>query len=75
LITIVVFLTQLRGRKNIYQPQKTIELNVKVSDLAFYDGKIKDWNIEAGGFVLKLSDLSANIKCLKVLRVVFLLIK
>ena len=40
---------------------KTIELNVKVSDLAFYDEKLKSWNVENGEFILQLGNSSRNI--------------
>lgn len=40
---------------------KTIELNVKVADLAFYDETKKAWNTEAGEFVLQLGNSSRNI--------------
>jgi beta-glucosidase len=40
---------------------KTVGLNVKVSDLAFYDEAIKDWNVEAGDFILEVGNSSGNI--------------
>ena len=40
---------------------KTIELNIKVADLAFYDEAKKAWNVEAGDFVLQLGNSSRNI--------------
>ena len=40
---------------------KTVELTVKVSDLAFYDEAKKSWNIEAGEVVLNLGNSSRNI--------------
>ncbi|HLP05833.1 MAG TPA: glycoside hydrolase family 3 C-terminal domain-containing protein, partial [Paludibacter sp.] len=40
---------------------KTVELNVKVSDLAYYDEKAKGWKVEAGDFVLRLGNSSGNI--------------
>jgi beta-glucosidase len=40
---------------------KTIALNVKVADLAFYDESKKDWNVEAGDFILQLGNSSGNI--------------
>lgn len=40
---------------------KTVELHVKVSDLAFYDETKKAWNVEAGEFVLQLGNSSRNI--------------
>ena len=40
---------------------KTIELIIKVADLAFYDEVKKDWNVEAGEFVLQIGNSSNNI--------------
>ena len=40
---------------------KTIELIIKVADLAFYDDVKKAWNVEAGDFVLQLGNSSRNI--------------
>jgi beta-glucosidase len=40
---------------------KTIELTIKVADLAFYDESKKDWNVEAGEFVLQIGNSSRNI--------------
>jgi len=40
---------------------KTVELLVKVSDLAFYDEAGKGWNVEPGDFLLQLGNSSANI--------------
>jgi len=40
---------------------KTVEMNLKVSDFAFYDEAKKGWNIEAGDFVLQLGNSSNNI--------------
>lgn len=40
---------------------KTVELNVKVSDLAFYDEAKKGWTVEAGDFILQLGNSSGNI--------------
>ncbi len=40
---------------------KTVEINVKVADLAFYDEGKKDWNVEAGDFILQLGNSSDNI--------------
>ncbi|MEO7046092.1 MAG: glycoside hydrolase family 3 C-terminal domain-containing protein, partial [Ferruginibacter sp.] len=46
---------------------KTVELNVKVSDLAFYDEAKKMWNVEAGNFLLHIGNSSRNIsKTLKI---------
>lgn len=49
---------------------KTVELKLKVKDLAFYDEKISDWKVESGEFVLHLgtsvndivSSLSVQVK-------------
>jgi beta-glucosidase len=40
---------------------KTIELKIKVGDLAFYDETKKSWKVEAGEFVLQLGNSSRNI--------------
>ncbi len=40
---------------------KTIEMQVKVADLAFYDEAKKGWNAEAGEYVLELGNSSRNI--------------
>jgi len=40
---------------------KTVELQVKVADLAFYDESKKAWNTEAGEYVLQLGNSSRNI--------------
>jgi beta-glucosidase len=40
---------------------KTVELNIKVADLAFYDETKKAWNVEAGEFVLQIGNSSRNI--------------
>lgn len=44
---------------------KTIELSIKVADLAFYDEKTKGWNVETGDFVVKLGNSSGNISLTK----------
>jgi beta-glucosidase len=36
-------------------------MNVKVSDLAFYDEARKSWNVEAGDFILQLGNSSGDI--------------
>lgn len=41
--------------------EKTVELKVKVKDLAFYDEKTSGWKVEAGEFVLHLGTSSKNI--------------
>jgi beta-glucosidase len=45
------------------QPEeaKTVEMNIKVADLAFYDESKQDWNVEAGDFILQLGNSSDNI--------------
>ncbi|MEO6734519.1 MAG: glycoside hydrolase family 3 C-terminal domain-containing protein [Ferruginibacter sp.] len=40
---------------------KTIELTIKVADLAFYDDVKKEWNVEAGEFVLHIGNSSNNV--------------
>lgn len=40
---------------------KTVELLVKVADLAFYDETSKSWNVEAGDFILHIGNSSRNI--------------
>ncbi len=40
---------------------KTVELQVKIKDLAFYDEAKKSWKVEAGEFVLQLGNSSRNI--------------
>jgi len=40
---------------------KTVELNIKVADLAFYDETKTGWNVEAGEFVLQIGNSSRNI--------------
>jgi len=40
---------------------KTVEMQVKVADLAFYDESKKGWNTEAGEYVLQLGNSSRNI--------------
>nr|WP_199079606.1 glycoside hydrolase family 3 C-terminal domain-containing protein [Pedobacter sp. ASV19] len=40
---------------------KTVEMNLKVADFAFYDEHKKDWNIEAGDFILQLGNSSDHI--------------
>ncbi|WP_300600875.1 fibronectin type III-like domain-contianing protein [Niabella sp.] len=40
---------------------KLVELDVRVSDLAFYDEKIKDWKAESGKFILQMGNSSRNI--------------
>jgi beta-glucosidase len=40
---------------------KTIELTIKVADLAFYDESKKGWNAEAGEYILHLGNSSRDI--------------
>ena len=40
---------------------KTIDMQVKVADLAFYDESKKAWNTEAGEYILQLGNSSRNI--------------
>jgi beta-glucosidase len=41
--------------------RKTVEIQVKVADLAFYDVSKKEWNTEAGEYILQLGNSSRNI--------------
>jgi beta-glucosidase len=55
---------ELKAFKKVFlQPGETqvVAMNIKVADLAFYDEKIKDWNVEPGKFVLQLGNSSKNI--------------
>jgi beta-glucosidase len=55
---------ELKGFQKVFlQPGevKTVELDVKVSDLAFYDETNKAWKVEPGELVLKLGNSSGNI--------------
>ncbi|MDE3143678.1 MAG: fibronectin type III-like domain-contianing protein, partial [Bacteroidota bacterium] len=55
---------ELKAFEKIFlQPGETkiVEMNVKVSDLAFYDDSKKAWNVEAGKFILQLGNSSKNI--------------
>ena len=40
---------------------KTVELKIKVADLAFYDEVKKGWNTEAGEYILQIGNSSRNI--------------
>ncbi|WPU94859.1 glycoside hydrolase family 3 C-terminal domain-containing protein [Mucilaginibacter sabulilitoris] len=40
---------------------RTVKMQVKVADLAFYDEVKKDWNAEAGEYILELGNSSRNI--------------
>ena len=40
---------------------KTVEMRVKVADLAFYDETKKAWNTEAGEYILQIGNSSGNI--------------
>lgn len=61
---------ELKGFEKIFLhpgETKTVELAVKVADLAFYDETKKDWNVEAGEFILHIGNSSRNIsKSLKI---------
>jgi beta-glucosidase len=47
---------------------KTVEMRVKVADLAFYDESKKGWNAEAGEYILELGNSSRDIsKTVKIL--------
>ena len=55
---------ELKGFEKVFLgpgETKTVELLVKVSDLAFYDEARKGWNVEPGDFLLQLGNSSANI--------------
>lgn len=55
---------ELKGFEKIFlQPgeAKSVELTVKIADLAFYDETKKDWNVEAGDFVMHIGNSSRNI--------------
>ena len=55
---------ELKGFEKVFlQPgeAKTIELPVKISDLAYYDEALKGWKIEPGDFLLHLATSSDNI--------------
>jgi beta-glucosidase len=55
---------ELKGFKKIFLKPgetKTVELDVKVGDLAFYDETKKGWNAEAGEYILQLGNSSRNI--------------
>jgi beta-glucosidase len=55
---------ELKAFKKVFlQPgeTKTVELDVKVGDLAFYDETKKAWNTEAGEYILQLGNSSRNI--------------
>ncbi|QEC75225.1 glycoside hydrolase family 3 C-terminal domain-containing protein [Mucilaginibacter ginsenosidivorax] len=55
---------ELKGFEKIFLKPgetKTIEMQVKVADLAFYDALKKAWNTEAGEYILQLGNSSRNI--------------
>jgi len=55
---------ELKGFEKVFlQPgeAKTIELPVKISDLAYYDEALKGWKIEPGEFLLHLATSSGDI--------------
>jgi beta-glucosidase len=62
---------ELKGFKKIFLKPgetKTVEMQVKIADLAFYDEAKKGWNTEAGEFILQLGNSSRNIsKTVKIL--------
>jgi beta-glucosidase len=62
---------ELKAFKKVFlQPgeTKTVELDVKVGDLAFYDETKKGWNTESGEYILQLGNSSRNIsKTVKIL--------
>lgn len=55
---------ELKGFEKIFLKPgetKTVEMQVKVADLAFYDELKKSWNAEAGEYILQLGNSSRNI--------------
>jgi beta-glucosidase len=55
---------ELKGFSKVFlQPgeSKSVQVDIKVSDLAFYDEKMKNWVVEPGDFVLQLGNSSRNI--------------
>jgi len=55
---------ELKGFEKVFLnpgESKTIELSLRVSDLAFYDEIRKGWIVEPGDFILHLGNSSANI--------------
>lgn len=40
---------------------RTVDLELKVADFAFYDVDKQDWNVQAGDFILQLGNSSGNI--------------
>jgi beta-glucosidase len=41
---------------------QTVELEVKVKDLAFYNAASKEWTVEPGEFVLRNASSSVDVK-------------
>ena len=55
---------ELKGFEKIFLKPgeaKTVEMQVKVADLAFYDESKTGWNTEAGEYILQLGNSSRNI--------------
>lgn len=55
---------ELKAFKKVYVPSKDhymFDLEFKVSDLAFYDESISDWNLEKGKYQLYIGNASNNI--------------
>ena len=55
---------ELKGFEKIFLKPgetKTVEMQVKVADLAFYDETKKAWNAEAGEYILQLGNSSRSI--------------
>jgi beta-glucosidase len=55
---------ELKGFKKVFLKPgetKTVEIQVKVADLAFYDESKKAWNAEAGEYILELGNSSRHI--------------
>jgi len=55
---------ELKGFKKVFLKPgeaRTVEIQVKVADLAFYDESKKAWNAEAGEYILELGNSSRHI--------------
>lgn len=48
---------------------KIVEIEIPVKNLAFYDEKISDWNVESGEFELMIASSSRNIRLAKTVNV------
>jgi beta-glucosidase len=55
---------ELKGFQKVFLKsgeQKTVEINLKVKDLAFYDEKTSSWKIESGDFVFHVATSAKDI--------------